>query len=100
MNLKEVSAIINSHRTSQEKKAEYEVTVSWEIARWQAFITMLPHVKKNSIKRPTDLAVFPWDQATKAVHIPKEEIFTEEDNEWFEKMKSIPLKNFKQWQQQ
>jgi hypothetical protein len=26
-------------------------------------ITMQPHVKKGSIKKPTDLVTFPWEEA-------------------------------------
>lgn len=34
----------------------------WERTRWLAMITMQPHVKKGSIKKPTDLVTFPWEE--------------------------------------
>jgi len=37
----------------------------WERTRWLATITMQPHVKKGSIKKPTDIATFPWEEEQK-----------------------------------
>lgn len=91
MNLKEVVSVINSYQNYEQQKIEYESRQTWEVARWQAFLSMLPHVKKNALKKPTDLAKFPWDEV-QSVHIDKDKIFTEEDNAWFERMKKIPPK--------
>jgi len=37
----------------------------WERTRWAAMITIQPHVKKGSVKKPTDIATFPWEEQKK-----------------------------------
>lgn len=44
------------------KSEEYKHT--WEVARWQAFINLQPHIKKNSISNPLDLIKFEWENNT------------------------------------
>lgn len=42
----------------------YEINVvrrDWEIARFNTFYALLPHTKKNRLKRMTDVCRFPWD---------------------------------------
>lgn len=56
----------------EERKHEYE------LVRLHAFYTLSPHFdkKKNTIKKPSDLLPFPWDQV-KIVPLNLEE-YTEE----------------------
>lgn len=99
--VREIISIIEVCHTKKEE----ENRTQWEIARWQSFINILPHVdkKKGGVKKPSDLALFPWESnlVSPAQHLPKEEVFTEEDNAWFEKMKQKPLsKSALRWQGQ
>jgi len=38
----------------------------WERTRWLAMITITPHVKKGSIKKPQDITRFPWEEEKQA----------------------------------
>jgi hypothetical protein len=38
----------------------------WERTRWLAMITITPHVKKGSVKKPQDITRFPWEEEKQA----------------------------------
>lgn len=43
------------------ERIEQDYRLSWEQIRWQAYISVLPHVKKGSLNKPEDLIKFTWD---------------------------------------
>ena len=45
-----------------EHQSELQRT-EWERIRWQTFVMLQPHVKPNSLKRPTDLIKFSWEKS-------------------------------------
>lgn len=92
LNLSEIVEIIDKHQEKRNKHAEYESRERWEIARWQTYFMLMPHLKKNTIRKPSDLQKFPWDKDAEVLHLPKEKVFTAEDNQWFERMKMIAPK--------
>jgi hypothetical protein len=53
----EVLAAIEGYQEQEERKAQQQ----WEMFRFSAFYSMLPHSKKGSLKQFKDVAVFPWD---------------------------------------
>jgi len=41
----------------------------WEQARFQAFLAMMPHVKKDSLKSPQALIKFDWEKKTESAKL-------------------------------
>jgi hypothetical protein len=75
------------------KQIEFAEQQQWERTRWLAFVLLQPHIKKNSIRSPRDIAQFPWEEVHHSgnPHIPREQIFSESENKIIEKLKRIPL---------
>lgn len=66
----EVIAAIEGQRIKEERTMRN----FWEMFRFSAFYSLMPHAKKNTLKRPRDIASFPWDVAPKS--LKKEEVKT------------------------
>lgn len=45
-----------------EKKVERQEQQAWEQSRWQIWGILLPHQKKNSNLKPTDIQQFSWEK--------------------------------------
>lgn len=67
----ELAAYINGSYKRQEALTRER----WEIARWQSFFGVVPHVdsKKSSIQSPKDLITFPWEESEEKREVTKEE---------------------------
>lgn len=46
----------------------------WERTRWLATVLLSPHTKKNQRLKPTDVAVFPWEQKEKKTTVDGEQL--------------------------
>ncbi len=44
------------------KKHTSTIQAAWEQSRFQAFLTVLPHIKKDSLKTPQALIRFDWEK--------------------------------------
>ncbi len=65
--LREVYLAMQGHT----KKVQRE----WEIARWINFYSISPHVKRGSLLKLTDIALFDWEKGTSETKVKsKEEI--------------------------
>jgi len=47
---------------------------NWERARWMATVLLSPHVKKHSQLKPTDIALFPWEEKKKTTAADGEQL--------------------------
>jgi len=52
--------IVGFQKAKQEKEVS-KFRLDWERIRWQTYILMLPHQKKNSKLKASDLIEFPWE---------------------------------------
>ena len=44
---------------------EQRQRTEWERTRWAVMIGLQPHVRKGSVKKPQDVARFPWEEERK-----------------------------------
>lgn len=54
------------------ERMEMEQRGHWERARWEASISLSPHLKKGRKLVPTDLIQFPWEKPERAEMTPEE----------------------------
>lgn len=58
MTFDELKVMANGKRKQDESKAQ----MYWEIARWQNYYALAPHIKKGRQFTMRDIAVFPWEK--------------------------------------
>lgn len=54
-----------------------DVQREWEIARWQSYLSLLPHDTKKKLNGPKSVVRFSWEEEEKV------EVFEGDDLEWF-----------------
>lgn len=58
MTLWEFGQLQKGYFEAQRDKEKRE----WERTRWQTYILLQPHIKANSLRKPSDLIKFEWEK--------------------------------------
>lgn len=64
-----ICAVRGFHELQQNQER-----TQWERTRWLATIMLSPHTKKSSNLKPTDIAVFPWEEKQKPRNVDGESL--------------------------